>query len=173
MTVLTVGAGQEFTTLAGAVAASHDGDTIQVQAGTYVNDFVTVFDQITIEGVGGMAKFVATVPPPNGKAILTIDNNVTVANLGFSGAAVADANAAGIRLEAGSLIVNGCNFTGNQMGILTDNVASISLTVLNSEFGGQATVAGSLAHQIYAGAIGSLDVENSLFLANNQGHQIK
>ncbi len=173
MAILTVGAGMTFSTLSSAVAASHDGDTIEVKAGTYTNDFATVTDKITIEGVGGMANFVATVPPPNGKAILTIDNDATVENLGFSGAKVSDANGAGIRLEQGSLIVNGDNFTGNQMGILTDNLSSINLTVLNSKFGGQSTTPGSLAHQLYAGAIGHLDVENSLFTADNNGHQIK
>jgi hypothetical protein len=176
MAVLTVGAGKEFSTLSSAVTASHDGDTIQVQAGTYANDFTTVTDKITIEGVGGMAHFVATEPPPNGKAILTIDNDTTVENLGFSGAAVSDAdgaNGAGIRLEQGSLVVKGSNFTGNQMGILTANLPTIHLTVLNSEFGGQSTTSASLAHQLYAGNIGSLDVENSLFLADGSGHQIK
>ena len=38
-TTLTVGPEQEFATVAAAVAASADGDTIQVLSGTYVNDF--------------------------------------------------------------------------------------------------------------------------------------
>ncbi|HEY0205462.1 MAG TPA: hypothetical protein VGC15_15060, partial [Acetobacteraceae bacterium] len=63
MTILTVGAGQQFSTISAAVAASQDGDTVQVQAGTYVNDFATVNTKITIQGVGGMAHLVATVAP--------------------------------------------------------------------------------------------------------------
>ena len=55
MTILSVGEGQTYGTIAGAVAVSHDGDVIQVQAGNYVNDFATVNTKITIEGVGGMA----------------------------------------------------------------------------------------------------------------------
>ena len=42
MSILTVGPGQEFASLAAAVAASHDGDVIQVQAGTYTDDFATI-----------------------------------------------------------------------------------------------------------------------------------
>ena len=35
MAVLTVGTGGEFNSISDAVAASHDGDVIKVQAGTY------------------------------------------------------------------------------------------------------------------------------------------
>ena len=55
MATLTVGQGQQFSTIAAAVAASHDGDVIAVQAGTYTNDFATINDKITIEGVGRIA----------------------------------------------------------------------------------------------------------------------
>ncbi len=72
MAVLTVGTGGEYSTLTAAVAASHNGDIIEVKPGTYVNDFPTVTDSITIESVGGMANFVATEPPANLKAILTV-----------------------------------------------------------------------------------------------------
>ena len=55
MATLNVGAGQAYATLSAAVGASRDGDVINVQAGTYVNDFVTISKDITIVGVGGMA----------------------------------------------------------------------------------------------------------------------
>ena len=48
MSILTVGAGEQFTTLASAIAASHDGDTIQVQAGIYTNDFATINTKINL-----------------------------------------------------------------------------------------------------------------------------
>ena len=72
MAALTVGPGQQFATLAGAVAASRDGDTIYVEASTYLNDFAVVTTDISIIGVGGMAHFVydGTVAIPNRKAIL-------------------------------------------------------------------------------------------------------
>jgi len=50
MAVLTVGVGSgfDYNSLSSAVAASHDGDVIQVQAGTYTNDFAQITTSITI-----------------------------------------------------------------------------------------------------------------------------
>ena len=50
--VLTVGTGQQFSSLNAALAASQDGDTIAVAAGTYTNDISTITHSVTIEGVG-------------------------------------------------------------------------------------------------------------------------
>ena len=118
MATLNVGAGQAYATLSAAVAASRDGDVIAVQAGTYVNDFATISKDITIVGVGGMANFVATVAPPNGKGILVTQSDVTIQNLSFSGAAVADGNGAGIRYEGGNLVIIDSYFHDNQMSLL-------------------------------------------------------
>src|ERR1700733_14393241 len=107
MTTLTVGTGSEFeySTLASAIAASQDGDVIQVQAGTYTNDFATITTDITIEGVGGMVHRVAPEVLRNGKGILVIGTgssspNVTLDNIAFSGAEISNddgGNGAGIR----------------------------------------------------------------------------
>ena len=40
MAILTVGPGQQFSTIEAAVTAAASGDTIDVQAGIYTNDFV-------------------------------------------------------------------------------------------------------------------------------------
>src|ERR1700676_4678379 len=92
MATLTVGFGEQFSTIAAAVAASVDGDVVEVAAGTYTNDFSEITTRITIEGVGGMVPIVATDPPPNGKAILTTDTDVTLINFELSGAAVSEGN---------------------------------------------------------------------------------
>src|SRR6185437_1765609 len=118
MATLTVGSSGQFSTLSAAIAASHNGDVIQVAAGTYTNDFATITTNITIEGVGGMVNLVATQSPPNGKAILTTDANVTLDNIAFSGCTVPDGNGAGIRYETGNLTLNNCYFHDNQNGIL-------------------------------------------------------
>src|SRR4051812_31512032 len=73
---LTVGAGKTFALPSQAIAAAHDGDTILIDAGTYTDDFATIWaNNLTLRGVGGKAHLVqsATGVIPNGKAIWTID----------------------------------------------------------------------------------------------------
>src|SRR4249920_430898 len=135
MTILTVGSGQQFATLAGAIAASHDGDTIYVAAGVYQNDFAIINTDISIIGVGGMAHLEATVSPPNGKAILVTNSDVKIDHLEFSGSKVSDLNGAGIKQQAGSnLVVTNSYFHDNQDGMLVSPNSTGRLTIDHSEF---------------------------------------
>jgi hypothetical protein len=70
MAILSVGPGQRFTTIAAAVAASNSGDTINVQAGTYTNDFFYIGHSLTLQAIGGVAKIIATQSALFGKAII-------------------------------------------------------------------------------------------------------
>ncbi len=105
MATLNVGANQQYSTISAAVAAAERGDVLAIQAGTYTNDFANINKSITLQGVGGMATLVATTPPPNGKAILVTNGDVTIDNLEFTGAKVGDGNGAGIRHESGKLTI--------------------------------------------------------------------
>jgi len=172
MTILTVGSSQQFARIADAIAASHDGDTVQIQAGTYLNDFATVNTKITIQGVGGMAHLLATVPPPDGKAILTVNASVTMDHLEFSGAAVADANGAGIRYQGGDLTVTNCYFHDNQDGILGGGGATGSVTIRSSEFSHNGDGSG-YSHNLYIGDVASLVIDGSYFHDSVVGHEIK
>ncbi|MBV9252080.1 MAG: right-handed parallel beta-helix repeat-containing protein [Acetobacteraceae bacterium] len=158
--------------MAAAVAASQDGDTIDVLAGTYINDFATIKTKITIQGVGGMAHFVATQPPPNGKAILVTDTDVTINNLEFSGTQVPDGNGAGIRYEGGNLVINNSYFHDNQDGLLAAADPSGSITINNSEFAHNGTGDG-YTHNLYVGEVGSLTITGSYFHDAVVGHEIK
>ncbi len=172
MATLTVGPGEQFATLSAAIAASHNGDVIQVQAGTYTNDFAIINTNITIEGVGGMVNLVATEAPPNGKAILVTNSNVTMDNIAFSGAEVPDGNGAGIRYQAGNLTLNDCYFHNNQDGLLSAADPSGSITINNSEFADNGTGDG-LTHNLYVGEVGTLTINNSYFHDAVVGHEIK
>jgi len=172
MSILNVGSGSQFSTVASAVAASHDGDTVQVQAGTYVNDFATINTQITLQGIGGMASLVATASPPNGKAILTTNTDVTLDHLELSGAAVPDENGAGIRYQAGNLVLTNSYVHDNQNGILGGESAAGSITIRNSEFAHNGFGDGH-THNIYIGDVASLTIDNSYFHDAVVGHEIK
>jgi hypothetical protein len=172
MAVLTVGAGQQFTTLASAIAASQNGDTIDVEAGTYTNDFAEITTNITIQGVGGMVNLVATQAPPNGNAILVTDSNVTINDVAFSGATVADGNGAGIRYQSGNLVLNNDYFYDNQDGLLAASNPQGSITINNSEFNDNGTGDG-YTHNLYVNEVGTLTIDNSLFTDAVVGHEIK
>ena len=172
MATLNVGAGQAYATLSAAVSASRDGDVIAVQAGTYVNDFATISTDITIVGVGGMANFVATVAPPNGKGILVTQSNVTIQNLSFSGAAVADGNGAGIRYEGGNLVIIDSYFHDNQDGLLANGDPDGTIRIVGSEFANNGAGDG-FTHNLYVNNIASLVIDDSYFHDANVGHQIK
>ena len=173
MATLTVGAGQEYTTIASAVAAAQNGDTVQVQAGTYINDFFTISTNITLESVGGTAYDIASgASPPNGKAIATVDASATINGFGFSGAQVSDGNGAGIRYEAGNLVVNNSVFWDNQDGILGAAVPNGNILIENSEFSNNGAGDG-YTHNIYIGDIASFTLLNSYVHDANGGHEVK
>ena len=133
MATLTVGHGStfQFQTIAAAIAASASGDTIQIQAGNYVDDYApTITHDLTIVGVGGQVQMIATAanPPPNEKGILAIgaqgaNPNVTVQNVTFRNTVISDnsgGNGAGIRYQGGDLTLIHDGFVNNQDGLLAD-----------------------------------------------------
>lgn len=172
MATLTVGAGKTFSTLAAAVAASSAGDTILIDAGTYTNDFASIYHDLTIKGVGGLAKLHAVAQPPNGKAILTTNANVVIDHLEFTGATVPHANGAGIRYESGSLTITRSWFHHNQNGILAASSAGGTISIDHSEFNNNGAGNG-LTHNIYVNDIAKLTITNSYFHAPVGGHEIK
>ncbi len=177
--VETVGAGKEFATISAAIAASVNGTVIYVSAGTYTNDFATISNSIKIIGIGGMVNMVATIPPPNLKGILTVDNNVMIENVAFSGAAI-DAgdggNGAGIRYEGGVMVLENDAFMNNQNGILgaavIPSLSVNTVTIDHSYFWDNGSGSG-FTHNVYMGAVSRLTFTNNISEDANVGHELK
>ena len=172
MATLTVGTGQQYSTIASAVAASRDGDVLQVQAGTYTNDFAQINTKITLLGVGGMVKMVATGNIPNDKGILITNTDVTIDHFEFSGAKGPSGNDAGIRYQGGNLVVTNSYFHHNQNGILANPVANGTITIDNSEFAYNGAGDG-YTHNLYVGNIAKLTITDSYFHDASVGNEIK
>ena len=172
MATLTVGQGQQFATIGAAVAASRDGDVLQVQAGTYTNDFATINTKITLQGVGGMVHMVGAGDIPNDKGILVTNTDVKIDHFEFSGAEGGSGNAAGIRYQAGNLTVTNSYFHDNQNGLLANPSATGTITIDNSEFAKNGSGDG-YTHNLYVGDIARLTVTDSYFHEANGGHEIK
>ena len=172
MAILTVGQGQQFASLSDAITAAASGDVLQVQAGTYTDDFTTIDKAITIEGVGGLARFVAASSPPNGKAMLVTRADVTLRQVEITSVRVDDRNGAAVRHENGKLVLDRVYFHNNQNGVLAGDNPNSSITVLNSEFAFNGDGDGQ-SHGLYANRIADLTIRDSFFHGTSVGHEIK
>ncbi len=175
MATLTVGPGQQYATIEAAVAAAASGDTVDVQAGIYTNDFVSIFKNLTLQAVGGVVQMVATVNPPNGKAIIDEGGAgiaVTINGFDISGAVVPDNNGAAVRYEGGSLALNNDYFHNNQEGMLAATDPNGIITINNSEFAFNGAGDG-LSHNLYVNDIALLTITDSYFHDAKVGHEIK
>ena len=176
-TILTVGAGKAYATVAAAIAASQNGDIIRVDAGTYTNDFAHITKPVTLEAAGGTVSMVATVKLPNKKGILIVDADTTIKGFSFSGASISASdgnNGAGIRYQSGTLTLINDYFTNNQNGLLaTPLVAGTgTIDIQNSEFSANGAGDG-YSHNIYVGNVASFTFNQSYSHDAKVGHDIK
>ena len=170
--VLKVGPSRALKAPSAAASIARDGDTVEIDAGTYLDCAVWRQNRLRLRGVNGVAhvKDISC----QGKAIWVIYGRSTrVENIRFSRARVAHRNGAGIRFEGGQLVVVNSHFHNNQVGILTHNKRRTSLLVANSSFVQNGDCPSFCGHGIYAGRITKLRVVNSTFRAHRFGHHIK
>lgn len=171
---LIVGEDKEYKTIAAAVDAAADGDTIKIEAGEYFQCAIIRGNDLTIEGLGKDGATIITDTACNGKALLvTVGDNITIRNLTLQRARVPDKNGAGIRAEGKDLLVDGVKFINNQNGILAAPRPDGTITVRNSEFTRNGICDPTCAHGIYVNALKLLKIENSKFSETRQGHHIK
>ncbi|MGH9208816.1 MAG: right-handed parallel beta-helix repeat-containing protein, partial [Acidimicrobiales bacterium] len=166
--------------MASAIAASHDGDTIQVQAGTYTNDTAKITTSITLQAVGGRVLMQETAPLANQKGILIVGTQsaaptVSIAGFDFAGASTPfGRNGAGIRYQNGNLTLTNDYFHNNQNGILATpwQPGTGTLLIDHSEFAHNGTGDG-YTHNIYVGDIDSFTLQNSYSHDTAEGHEVK
>lgn len=171
---LEVGPGRKIRTIAEAARLARDGDTILIDPGVYGRD-VAIFtqDRLTIRAIGGRARLDAGGASAEDKATWVVrGGHIQVENIEFIGARSSAQNGAGIRFEAGKLVLRNCLFRDNENGILTSSNRKAELEIENSEFDHNGTVEG-YAHQIYAGEIARLRVSGSYFHRTVGGHLLK
>ncbi|MFK7976940.1 MAG: hypothetical protein AB8C02_12440 [Halioglobus sp.] len=157
-----------------AAAVASDGDVIEIEAGTYDNDYATWYQNgLTIRAVNGMAHLRSRGLIPNGKAIWVIAGSDTlIENIQFSGARVEDTNGAGIRHEGGNLRLHNTFFHNNEFSVLTGAQEGVSLDITDSRFWFHKRQS-RYSHGIYVGALARLSITGSHFKGTDRGHQIK
>ncbi|MDE2598522.1 MAG: hypothetical protein KGL40_02750 [Rhodocyclaceae bacterium] len=173
--LIRVGPQQAVHSLAAAARLAGDGDTIEVDSGDYIAD-VAIWKQakLTIRGIGpNRPRLIADGANAEGKGIWVVrGGEITVENLEFRDARVADRNGAGIRFEKGYLTIRNCKFENNENGILTAGGANMYLDIENSEFGHNGAGDGR-SHNLYVGEITRLRVKGSYFHHARVGHLFK
>ena len=170
--LLEVGPGRLYRNVRDAAAAAVSGDTVLIDAGDYLGD-VAVWpqDRLAICGRGGKVRLIANGRHAGGKGIWVIQGaEVVVDGIEFHGAAVPDANGAGIRAEGRGLTLRRCGFYDNENGVLGPNAGH--LTVWRSVFGRNGHGDG-YSHNLYVGTAERLSVAESYFHEARIGHHLK
>lgn len=174
-TLLRVGPGREYKVPSEAAAVARDGDTVEIDAGTYDGD-VAVWraDDLTLRGVGdGRAHLRAGGKAAEAKAIWVIKgDDTTVENIEFSGASVPDGNGAGIRQEGDNLTVRGSYFHDNEMGLLAGDNPRSKIIIEYSMFADSRSDR-ALAHNIYVNGVKRFILRYSYSHGATIGHNVK
>ena len=170
--VLEVGPGRLYPSPGVAAREAQAGDIIRIAAGVHEDCMVITADRVTVEGAG--PDTVLANRACQGKGILVISGrDVTVRTLTLRGARVADRNGAGIRAEGTNLTVESVQFIDNENGILSAGNPASSIRIRDSAFIANGKCEPICAHGIYAGQIGLLRIERSMFRDTRVGHHIK
>ncbi|HEX8217199.1 MAG TPA: right-handed parallel beta-helix repeat-containing protein [Allosphingosinicella sp.] len=167
---------QGFATLQEAVDSIGGGrGTIRIAPGTY--------EQCAVQGDGRIAYVAAEFGSVtfdgvacDGKAALVLGGReARVEGIIFQNISVPDRNGAGIRLQAGNLIVRESLFRDSEQGILTASDPRGSIRIEQSTFSGLGLCpeGGDCAHSLYVGDYGSLTVVRSRFERGRGGHYVK
>ena len=172
--MLRVGAQRQLERPSAAAQIARDGDTIEIDAGTYPGDAaVWRANRLTIRGVGGRAHLRADGAEAEGKGIWVIKgNDTTIESVEFSGAKVPDKNGAGIRQEGAGLTVRNCHFHDNENGILTGANPASDIVIENSEFARNGFGDG-YSHNLYVGGVRSFTLRFSYVHHARIGHNVK
>ncbi|QIK76093.1 choice-of-anchor Q domain-containing protein [Nocardioides piscis] len=169
-----VGPDRSLATPSAAAAVAGDGDTVLIDAGSYVGDVATwTQDDLTLRGEGGRAHLRADGQSAQDKAIWVIaGDRTTVDRIEFSGATVPDQNGAGIRQEGAGLTVTRSWFHDNQNGILSGANPESDIVIRRSRFF-RSGAGDGYTHNLYIGAVRSLTVTGSFLWGADVGHELK
>lgn len=172
---MVVGRGERIASISEAAKQARDGEVIEILPGEYRGQTaVWTQNKLLIRGAGGRPVMIADGRSAEGKAIWVVrGGQVRIENIEFRGARVASGNGAGIRFEAGQLVVERCAFVDNEMGILTSNLPELTLDVSDSEFSAAPRHGGPLHHLLYVGAIRRFSLTGSRFEQGYLGHLVK
>jgi hypothetical protein len=160
--------------------ALSDGDTVEIDAGTYSGSAAVKIwrrNDLTIRGMGGMALLDSQGKHDSeGKGIWVIKgNNTTIENIEFVGARVPDNNGAGIRQEGINLTLRHCSFHDNQNGLITGNQGATRSSKIHVEYSKffRNGIGDGFTHNVYIGEVLEFTLQYSWSYESNGGQLVK
>lgn len=171
--IYQVGASKKYIAPSEVANLVSDGDTVDIDAGTYSDCATWNKNNLLLRGVGGMAHIKDVVC--SGKGIWNFNgNNITTEYIEFSGAANPSLNGAGIRGQGGSFTVRYCYFHDNENGILCNDPVTGTSDVLveYSEFSNNGNGDG-YSHNLYIGNMRNFTLRYCYTHHAKIGHEIK
>jgi hypothetical protein len=172
---ICVGKDQAYASLASAIAAARDGDTIEIVAGTYHETATLRAQNVTVRGIAGRPHIDCSgLRIAADKACLLLAaQNITLENLEISGAEISPslgANGACIRNDDNqSFTIRKVICHGSQDGILSSGG---KIVIENSEFYDNGWT-GSTHNVYFSGDCISVTVRGSTFRDARVGHEFK
>jgi hypothetical protein len=159
-----------------AVLRAADGDTIELLPGEYPLAGLRLEGRrLTLRGAAAGVVLKGDGRPSKARALLTVQGGeVQLENLRFENMRSEDGDGAGVRfVGGGSLVVRDCSFLDNEVGLVTDNTETATLTIERCQFGMAPRVRGGLHHLLDVGRIGKLDISGCRLQQGFEGHLLR
>lgn len=141
---------------------------VLIQPGEYYDCAVWQANRLTVAGAG--PGVVVTDAVCQGKAVFVVTGDgVAVRDLTLARARTEDGNAAGIRAEGRTLVVERVQFRGNEVGILSGAAGPGRIDVKDCRFEGNGSSLNVRLPAVLVGGLDLLQVTGSTFRANRGG----
>jgi hypothetical protein len=173
-TAWQVGPSHTYTMPSQVSALVQNGDTVDIDAGTYPSDVCRwQANNLLLRGAGGMAHLESNGLSWGDKAIWVIQgNNNHVEWIEFSECTSTSQNGAGIRYEGLNLTISHCYFHDNEDGILGGAFHPCTVIIEFSEFAYNGYGDG-YSHNLYIGNIDTLIFRYNYSHHCSVGHELK
>ena len=169
-----VGSSQIYTVPSQVSTLVQDGDTVDIDSGTYASDVCNwQANNLLLRGIGGYATLESNGFSWGDKAIWVIQgNNTKVEWIEFTECTSTSQNGAGIRQEGLNLTVRYCYFHHNEDGILAGEFHPSTILIEFCEFAYNGFGTG-YSHNVYIGNIDTLTFRYNYSHHSYIGHELK
>ena len=169
-----VGTGRTYILPSQVADLVSNGDTVDIDAGTYTDCATWNASDLLLRGVGnGYAHLLNQTCSDKGIWVL-FGNNITIENMELSGAVSSSYNGAGVRAQGGSFTIRHCYIHNNQMGVLASMTDSANVLIEYSIFADNVSPNEAVfAHNIYINTCDTFILRYCYVHGAEVGHNVK